>query len=425
MSKIINTLFVILILLLPTQLGRHFWPEWSLVDGVRVDYLSPTVYVTDVILILLIAAVIINQKSDIRYQISKCRCVSILFMISYILFIIWRSPRQWLAAYWVTRCLEIPLAAWATAKVMSNEQKTENNELIQSALAVSLAFSVGLGIMQMVLGGTTEWFWWLGERSFTAAAAGVATLTVFGKEVMRPYATFGHPSALGGFLAVGTMILLRKKEEGRRKKAARDQWGTIGVWAGVLGVILTGSRGAIAALVIAALLKIQNSEFRIKILLILGGLGILVVLGNLGDTVKFANESLVDRVALTLAAARMWRDNLVIGVGPGQFLVKLPEYLPGGFYKIQPVHNIFLLGLTEFGIIGVGIMVITIIKIIKITRIRRFRSVFADKRIGIFRWLPVLAVILITGMVDHYWLTAQQNRLLLGVMLGLWIWGRQ
>ena len=408
MSKIINTLFVILILLLPTQLGRHFWPEWSLVDGVRVDYLSPTVYVTDVILILLIAAVIINQKSDIRYQISKRRCVSILFMISYILFIIWRSPRQWLAAYWVTRCLEIPLAAWAIARFQVSDFRFK----ICKALAIAVLFSVGLGIIQMILGRTTGWFWWLGERSFTAAAPGVATLTVFGKEVMRPYATFGHPNALGGFLAAAIMILIRPKDEGRRTRAIRVRWKTIAVCVGVLGMILTGSRGAIAALVIAALLKIQNSEFRIKILLILGGLGILGVLGNLGDTVKFANESLVDRMALTLAAARMWRDNLVIGVGPGQFLVKLPEYLPGGFYKIQPVHNIFLLILAEFGAGGGLISLIGLIWLI-----RRIKS--------IPKWLPVLAVILITGMVDHYWLTAQQNRLLLGVMLGLWIWGRQ
>ena len=401
-------LFLVLILFLPSQLGKHWWPEWSLVDGVRVDYLSPTVYVTDVILILLIATVIINQKSDIRYQISKRRCVSILFMISYILFIIWRSPRQWPAAYWVARYLEIPLAAWAIARFQVSDFRFK----ICKALAIAVLFSVGLGIIQMILGRTTGWFWWLGERSFTAAAPGVATLTVFGKEVMRPYATFGHPNALGGFLAAAIMILIRPKDEGRRTRAIRVRWKTIAVCVGVLGMILTGSRGAIAALVIAALLKIQNSEFRIKILLILGGLGILGVLGNLGDTVKFANESLVDRMALTLAAARMWRDNWVIGVGPGQFLVKLPEYLPGGFYKIQPVHNIFLLILAEFGAGGGLISLIGLIWLI-----RRIKS--------IPKWLPVLAVILITGMVDHYWLTAQQNRLLLGVMLGLWIWGRQ
>ena len=33
---------------IPTQLGLHFWPEWSKVAGIRVDYLSPVLYLTDI-----------------------------------------------------------------------------------------------------------------------------------------------------------------------------------------------------------------------------------------------------------------------------------------------------------------------------------------------------------------------------------------
>ena len=42
----------ILVLLIPTQLGMHFWPEFSNVLGFKIDYLSPTIYLTDLILIL-------------------------------------------------------------------------------------------------------------------------------------------------------------------------------------------------------------------------------------------------------------------------------------------------------------------------------------------------------------------------------------
>ena len=41
----------LLILLLPSQLAYHFWPSWSLVYGIRVDYLSPTLYLTDLIIL--------------------------------------------------------------------------------------------------------------------------------------------------------------------------------------------------------------------------------------------------------------------------------------------------------------------------------------------------------------------------------------
>ena len=51
MKKIHRILFFLLLLLLPVQLGRHFWPEFALVFGIRIDYLSPTIYLTDLLVI--------------------------------------------------------------------------------------------------------------------------------------------------------------------------------------------------------------------------------------------------------------------------------------------------------------------------------------------------------------------------------------
>src|ERR1035437_5543578 len=47
-NKILYSLFYLLILFLPTQFGKHFWPNSSFVFGLRLDYLSPTVYLTDI-----------------------------------------------------------------------------------------------------------------------------------------------------------------------------------------------------------------------------------------------------------------------------------------------------------------------------------------------------------------------------------------
>src|SRR5476649_2203358 len=57
-SKLLSYL---LIFLLPTQLGIHFWPNFSLLLGIRVDYLSPTLYVTDVVILSLI---VINARQS-------------------------------------------------------------------------------------------------------------------------------------------------------------------------------------------------------------------------------------------------------------------------------------------------------------------------------------------------------------------------
>src|SRR5258706_15195361 len=52
-TKIESLLLSLLILFIPTELGKHFWPDFSIVTGIRVDYLSPTFYFTDILVVLL------------------------------------------------------------------------------------------------------------------------------------------------------------------------------------------------------------------------------------------------------------------------------------------------------------------------------------------------------------------------------------
>ena len=64
-------LFLVLILFLPSQLGKHWWPEWSLVDGVRVDYSNG------------------NYKSEIRHQISDIKTPLCFYLIYDFLYLIY------------------------------------------------------------------------------------------------------------------------------------------------------------------------------------------------------------------------------------------------------------------------------------------------------------------------------------------------
>jgi hypothetical protein len=41
--------------LLPTQLGKHFFLDFSFINGIRIDYLAPTIHVTDILALLIIA----------------------------------------------------------------------------------------------------------------------------------------------------------------------------------------------------------------------------------------------------------------------------------------------------------------------------------------------------------------------------------
>ena len=92
------------------------------------------------------------------------------------------------------------------------------------------------------------------------------------------------------------------------------------------------------------------------------------------------------------------------------FIVELPKtsMTPSVIWWLQPVHNIFLLVLAEGGLVGLLLFVTLFYK--------AFSSSLYLKR----NYLTIaLIVIVVTGSVDHYWLTLQQNQLLFSIILGL------
>lgn len=281
--------------------------------------------------------------------------------------------------------------AIATHRVIQGIRGVRGVEIIQKTLAIGVIFLVGLEILQIFWGRTTGWFWWLGERSFAINTPGIATIAIWGREILRPYATFSHPNALGGYLAVaGILVGLRGIGGNRGDKG--DKGAEITKKIAFLGVVLTGSRVAIAAT----------------------ALGYLGIWGDLGgfrgaekasSLILFAPRAVEERAILNQAGWEMFRNNWLWGVGPGQFLVQLPEYLPAYERSLQPVHNVFLLLLDEFGMIGGVLLLIGI------------RSVWGFRGLRGFR--GILAIMGITAIVDHYWVTSQQNRLLLGLVIGL------
>jgi len=109
----------------------------------------------------------------------------------------------------------------------------------------------------------------------------------------------------------------------------------------------------------------------------------------------------------------MFKTSPLSGIGLNNFIVRLPEFWPmtGFTYWLQPVHNIYLLILTETGIVGLLIFVWLLIL--------TYRRLLKTLTINHWPLIISLAAILLLGLVDHYWVTLQQTQLLLAVILGL------
>lgn len=393
----IRLLFFLFVLISPTQLGKHWWPAWSLVNGVRVDYLSPTLYVTDALLGLLLLVIVIWKVKSKKYGVRSMEderqnpetdskkfllpTPYFLLLTSYSLLLTLFSPRPFLALYWTARYFEIPLVAYI---VFILGKKTQ--AIIPRALSLGVLFSVTLGLTQMIIGKTTGLFWIIGERSFTISSPGISTISLFGQTVLRPYAAFPHPNALAGWFAVSFFLIPLL---GNRQTLGQAFSRIVAL----VGVVVSASRAALLSLLLALstilwLPRISSAIF-----------------------IAFPRDSLEQRVVLCGAALRMFFQHPLLGVGPGHFITELPKYLPPGRFVLQPVHNVFLLLFSEFGILGGIIGLIGLIWLIRQIRPTGFRKV----------WLPILIILLGTGLADHYWLTAQQNRILLGITLGIFL----
>ena len=78
-----KTLSILFLLLLPTQLGKHFFFDFSYLSGVRVDYLAPTVYLLDVTVFLL---AIVNLKIVFKFFRNKKVLISLFLLMINVLF---------------------------------------------------------------------------------------------------------------------------------------------------------------------------------------------------------------------------------------------------------------------------------------------------------------------------------------------------
>jgi hypothetical protein len=284
-----------------------------------------------------------------------------------------------------------------------------------------------LGLAQMVKGGSLGGImWWLGERTFNISTIGVAQISVLGQGLIRAYGTFSHPNSLAGFLLVSLGLwvtinpsALRAAPLDRGALKIKNIYWWMVVWTGILGIIVSGSRTVWGlTLLMLMIYFVQAFKARGGVKIIAGYtaiiLGIfLLVLGLMSVNYQISDflggwdiNSLMKRTNLSVAAVKMWRENLMIGVGAGNFIPRLPEYQPAGQATgLQPVHNIFLLAGTEVGVVGILIVVKLLITNYEL-KIKK-------------KYYLILGIIIITGLVDHYWITLSQNRWLLAIVLGI------
>ncbi len=365
----------LLVFLIPTQLGYHFWPEFSFVSGYKIDYLSPTIYLTDIFLILFLLTS--AKKSNLK-QLSP---LLILALIN----IIFATQPLLSLFFWSKLC--IYFLVFLSLLKIKNLKKIIYTPLLASTILV-IVIQITQLFLQKSIGGP---LYLLGERAFNFYTPNIAKINLGNLGVLiRPYSIFSHPNSLAGYL----LIILVIQKWPRHIKIFISS-----------AIILTFSKIAILALL---LLQIKNIKILRNIILssfLVGLLPLLVVFTNLNYV---PGESFLTRAYMGFSNIEVIKQNFFTGTGLRGYIPSLAQHLSPSHINqstLQPIHSLPLLIFSELGILGLVLLVSTIKKIKTINLVL----------------VQVILVIALTGAVDHYWWTLPQNQLILTLALATYI----
>ena len=373
--------------------------------GLRIDYLSPTIYLTDIFVLSVILFWLIDSPKKIFFN-RKSRYLQFLILLFAVINIFFASNWQVAALKWL-KVYELSFLGLYVFYCVGVRQ-------VVLPLCLGVVITGCLAVAQFIFQADLGPLWWIGERPLSVGMPGIAKTIINGKLLLRPYATFPHPNAMAGFVLVVLALSLSIKE----KTGKTSLFKKLFLGLGAITIFISFSRSAWLALVCLIICRLGSplvhrykkflKAIYVLIVIVLLGFGYFIYQLNL-----FGSEAFAQRWYLAKVACELFLSSPFVGIGLNNFVVKLPLYWqPGQVFLLQPVHNLFLLLLSETGLAGVAIVIYLLLKIVSLRQQAKTNKTDLT--------LPVVfGLVIILGMTDHYWFTLQQNMLLLTVLLGL------
>lgn len=324
-QRLVSPLLFLIVFLSSTQLGLHFWPDSALVYGVRVDYLAPTLYLLDTLIVLYLAlqrTVLCKTQNRVLWPLVPILLVNLLFSA---------NPPATLS--WGLHLLLYFIFI-----------STLNLSLIRLPLVLSLLFQVAIAITQVGLGHSLQGpLYWFGERMVSVGAPAVALGTFMDRVILRAYATFGHPNALAGWLILSFLIILQLKQNPLLK--------LLSLTLTVVGIIFAQSRSALLTLfgiiIPLLLLRPRLRPFYYLALLLLTCFLSTPLLSPPRSDLSWSQRLNLQGLSLKVITAQP-----IFGTGSQASISTYPTISPT-HRLLQPDHNSFTLFLSWFGLFGV------------------------------------------------------------------------
>ena len=429
-ANLLQYVLFILIVLIPFSVRHVFDSTWNFETGAYSDFTSLSIYLSDIVLILLIFSfclAILYKKMEVSTSIPKVWIYTAIAAVTWLIFelFIQRNETLPLQAYFSVRImLLIALAVIVSHIHVSREKLAWVFTIlsgIQSLIAIFQFYaqkSIGLYL--------------LGESHLGADTLGVAKIVSHGTKLIRSYGTFPHSNLLSAFLVVGIVfnlyLLIKRYQIPRGEIISRGTFAKKPVFLYIFfllntfGLFLTFSRAGILAFgiglgVLIGYLLINKRIFKVFNIIIPIIIALIVSMGilfpYLTTRTTISDSATKERRFYNEIGTKMIKTEPLIGLGAGTSVLHMKQFSNKVLepWEIQPIHNYYLISFAEWGIGGIFLIILIIYPLF---------ALFKGK---INVWQLTLAAIglsfLTLFLFDHYFYTIWPTQLLLWLIVGL------
>lgn len=271
----------------------------------------------------------------------------------------------------------------------------------------------------------------LGESIIGPYIWGVAKVEALGQVFLRSYGIFPHPNILGAFLVFGIISATGSALGNAAQGKVKEYLGTIFlINLFIFALFLTFSRagwlGAGLGLTLYAYFTWNKRRLvgikRYYLIFTSVFISTLVVASIMLPFIRqrgnVFDKAYQERKSYNSAAHEIIVAHPVLGIGPGESLIHMKQYLGVGFrpWEVQPIHNYYLLLGAEIGLLGLALFILYFGYGFELWWKAIKQSNFAIMTLGIGS-----IACLILMFFDHYFYTFQSTVLLFWIWSGLFI----
>jgi O-antigen ligase len=374
-------------------------PDFNVyIQGIYSNYLVPTLSIIDVFIFFLLLASFFEKK---KWNFSKNTT------IFFVIFFLFLTLKAYLDNSLLSTLLlyRIFFYTFGLFLVVQHFNFKKHLKSISWIILFSILIQFFIGLIQFKEG-TSLGLHFLGESTLVKGMLGSSFIDLNGTLFLRAYGTFPHPNILAGFLLTTLFFTINFLNQEK-----------INILTSILATILIFLTFSRITILLTVLLWIGFVVFKIKekqkktrkkkrkILLFYTPL----FFTRFTNLFLEKDSSFLDRLELMKTAKEIIQNHPYFGIGVGRFVFGLdlyPVYTKGGFLLLQPVHNVFLLILSEYGFVfGIPLLLLILFLL--------FKNFFKHKFFFKFGSFCIFFVLIF----DHYPLTLPQGNLMFVFLL--------